>query len=413
MSSDWNPQSWKALPATQLPNYSDLLAVERITSEIRSRHPIVAFDSVLRLKERLKALYASQSDVLIHAGDCAETFKSCTPQRVVRDSELILSLSTAFAIGRICGQFAKPRSQPIEFHNECGIIPAFRGDIINSFDPESRMVDPERMRKAHELSMAMYRCLETRHEEFYISHECLLLPYEECLIKRTEFEGFYSSSAHFLWIGDRTRDLNGSHLEFCRGIENPVGIKVGPTSNPEEIKECVLRLNPLNEPGKVTVITRYGVGNAASHMPCLIEQLRGLHVLYQCDPMHGNTVLLESGKKTRYVESIKQEMAEVVDLHRSLGSRIHGLHLEVTGANVTECIGVNVSDPNLPQYESLCDPRLNAVQAKHVVDFFYKILADQSRVPTPLSRLTTVDTTRSDSSNHSSDEERSVRTSLS
>jgi 3-deoxy-7-phosphoheptulonate synthase len=406
MLPGWTPQSWRDYPASQQPIYEEPETVEEVVGRIRLSPGIVCSESVFRLKKRLELLFKSPSDVLLQAGDCAETFSSCEQARVTRDAELVTSLSPALSIGRICGQFAKPRSHHVEIHKERGEIPVFRGDIINGYSPLERSVNPNRMQLAHSLSLNMYRQLQDIGHDFFISHECLLLPYEEALIKCDKGQRSFSSSAHFLWIGDRTRELNGAHIEFCRGLENPIGIKVGPSSDPREIRECVVRLDPTNSPGKITIITRFGVGGAARHLPALIRELRGLNVLYQCDPMHGNTVILSSGKKTRYVESIKHEIMEVVEIHRTMGSRVHGLHLETTGTDVTECMGVNVHDVNLPNYQSLCDPRLNPIQARHVVEFF----CEKLKQPKPficLSRLSTAETSRSDNSTTSSDEEKS------
>lgn len=381
-------------------------------TKLKHRPGLACLKSIQQLREALRKVYESEDEVLIHAGDCAETFDSCFPSRVSRDASFISSLGGSVTIGRLCGQFAKPRSQAIEVHLKHGEIPVFRGDIINGYCPSERSADPARLERAYSLSSAMYEVVVKYHPDVFISHECLLLPYEEALIRRCSVSNqAFASSAHFIWIGDRTRDLHGAHIEFCRGLANPIGIKVGPTSDALEIRECVKRLNPENTPGKLTIITRYGQGKVLSHLPQLIEQLHGLNVLYQCDPMHGNTVVLETGKKTRFVDAIKAEIAEVISAHRTMGSRVHGLHLEATGDDVTECMGVDVSDFSLPRYRSVCDPRLNPMQTRHVVDFFHDLSAKSSpKAVLPLSpclasRLTTAETSQSENSTSSSDED--------
>lgn len=410
MPGDWHPSSWRNLPVNQQPSYSDHRSLGEIVESIKQSPGIVNNESIERLRVSLERVFESETEVLIHAGDCAETFASCQADRVRRDASFISSLGGSVSIGRLCGQFAKPRSSPVEVHPEQGELPVFRGDIINGHGPSMRDHDPQRLAQAYQLSSTMYKSMSDSHSEVYISHECLLLEYEEALVRGQLSDNYtYSSSAHFLWIGDRTRDLGGAHIEFCRGLSNPIGIKVGPTSVPSEIRESVIRLNPDNIKGKVTIITRYGHGNVRSHLPQLIDQLRGLNVLYQCDPMHGNTVVLESGKKTRYVDTIKAEIAEVVATHRRMGSRVHGLHLEATAEDVTECIGVDVSELSSERYRSVCDPRLNPLQTKHVVAFFYQVIAQDSikapASPCLTSRLTTANTARSENSTISSDDD--------
>jgi 3-deoxy-7-phosphoheptulonate synthase len=409
---EWAPHSWRKLPAFQQPIYPDQVLLERVTSYLSSVQGVVDEDSIEQLKLDLSRLYESSNEVLIHAGDCAEAFESCHTNRIDKDASFLSSLGGSIVIGRICGQFAKPRSNPVELHDEYGELPVYRGDIINGSCPSSRNPDPNRMTEGYRLASKMYNFIVEKNHDIYVSHECLLLPYEEALVRRSRSgTGFYASTAHFVWIGDRTRDLNGAHIEFCRGIVNPIGIKVGPSSNPERIRACIERLNPSNIPGKISIITRYGAGKVQNNLSALIDELQGLNVLYQCDPMHGNTVLLKSGKKTRYIESIKAEIAEVASIHRNMGSRLHGLHLEATSDSVTECLGVDVNDVSLPNYRSLCDPRLNIQQTRHVVEFFYSVSGYDSpgknrpQSPSLASRLTTAESSRSGSSPESSDED--------
>lgn len=396
--------------AHQQPAYDDSEAVTSVCVDIESQAGIVGIESIDALRFALKGLSECDQGILVHAGDCAETFASCSSHRVGRDVNFLCELSKEcpVTIGRIRGQFAKPRSSPVELHSDLGQIPVFRGDIINGTCPTQRRPDPRRMLTAYALCRDM-----DLPPSLFSSHECLLLPYEESLVRFCErTQRHFSSSAHFLWIGDRTRDLDGAHVEFCRGLSNPIGIKVGPSSNPAVIRDCILRLNPANEYGKITVITRYGAGNVQCNLPQLIEMLRDLNVLYQCDPMHGNTVVLSSGLKTRFVETIMVEIAEVISAHRSVGSRIHGIHLETTGADVTECVGCGVHVDDVPnRYESACDPRLNPTQAKAVVAYTLQLLNHDVKVPSSMassSRLTTADTSASGSLSFSSDEERSI-----
>ena len=401
----WRRDSWRTFPVNQQPAYHDASEVDEVLRDIGLSEGLVDISSIRCLQASLERLYSSNNSMLIHAGDCAETFISCIDARITRDTNFISSLPFSVRVGRMCGQFAKPRSNDLEHHSQLGAIPVFRGDIINCLDPRDREPCPFRMKKALEVSRAMYDTVRSQSSDVYISHECLLLPYEESLVRDCSSSGNpFLSSAHFVWIGDRTRAPGGAHIEFCRGIENPIGIKVGPTSDPREIRECIITLDPLNRPGKVTVITRYGAGNVGQHLPALIRELEGLNILYQCDPMHGNTIVVNGSMKTRLVNSIEAEIAEVVSVHKAMGSRLHGLHLEATGSDVTECVGVNVGIDDLAKrYESACDPRLNPTQTRHVVDFMYSLLGDNDEVKlfpclSPESRLTTADTSRCGSS---------------
>jgi 3-deoxy-D-arabino-heptulosonate 7-phosphate (DAHP) synthase class II len=281
-------------------------------------------------------------------------------------------IDSPFVIGRICGQFGKPRSTNIEVHPQHGHIPVFRGDIINSLS--SRKHEPWRMIEAQKISKSMYsHLIKASKDKIFTSHECLLLDYESSLVREWGF--LYSTSAHFLWIGDRTRDLNGAHVEFCRGIRNPIGLKVGPSADPIEIMHIIERLNPGMVPGKVTIITRFGVGGLGK-LRDLIQCLKKTKhpVLWQCDPMHGNTIQA-GGLKTRRVDDIKQEILETLHCHWSYGTKLHGIHLETTGADVTECIGCGVGFKDLPsRYETACDPRLNPEQTKDVLQFLSQLI---------------------------------------
>jgi 3-deoxy-7-phosphoheptulonate synthase len=352
-------------------------------------------DDIDELKQRLARLYESDSDLYLHAGDCAETFESCTTSRVERDvgflSESSEELgSPGFVLGRICGQFGKPRSYSTELHPSSSDhrIPVYRGDIINGVHHDSRTPDAHRMIKAHSICRSMSSTIQStpRSPRVYTSHECLLLPYESALVREAQNRK-YATSAHFLWIGDRTRHLSGAHVEFCRGIENPIGIKVGPSANPCDIAEIVRTLNPDNELGKITIITRFGSGvNIRARLSDFIHAMKGLAVLWQCDPMHGNTVLLNEKYKTRYVRDILNEIHETVITHNMNQSRLHGIHLEATGGDVTECVdGTIVREDEVPdRYETACDPRLNPEQTKIVLRFVADIVNSDK-----MSRLST------------------------
>ena len=376
---NWDKNTWKFFPAKQQPMYVDHQLVDQVVSQLSSTgQPIVDPKDIDLLLYKLGDVYESENEVLFHGGDCAETFESCNSKRVERDvvflNSMSLIISSQVTIGRICGQFGKPRS----CHFESGGIPVFRGDIINSVSDRNHCA--LNMLTAHQLMLDMVKYTES----IYISHECLLLPFESSLVRNE-----YATSAHFLWIGDRTRQLNGAHVEFCRGIKNPIGIKVGPISDPEEIREIVLRVNPENIAGKVTVITRYGSGNVEQHLKRLIQKLKGLKVLWQCDPMHGNTVV-RNGWKTREIDDIKHEIFETVQVHRAEGSRLHGIHLEATGADVIECVQDSNEEVVGDKYESVCDPRLNPEQTRDVLEFLKSTLTKNET--SRCSSRTTTDT---------------------
>lgn len=380
---EWRRDSWRKCPIFQQPEYTDG-KIDPILDELRNSEGIVDIESVYDVLKQLKSVWESNHLVFLQAGDCAETFESCFENRILTDSMLFSQLSQflspspfappGFVLGRICGQFAKPRSCFLDNNIDLGPIPSYRGDIVNSLDPLGRDPNPARLKIAYSLSKTCFNYIP-KNQNIFISHECLLLPYEEALIRTSPTSCCsFASSAHMLWIGNRTRQIDGAHIEFCRGLLNPIGIKVGPESNPSEIRRCVELINPLNIPGKVSVITRYGVGGVEKHLSLLIDNLKGLNVLYQCDPMHGNTFLL-GDLKTRHVDTVKEEIRQTVSTHSKNRSRIHGLHLEITGDNVTECVGVNVLPNEVSlRYRTACDPRLNPEQAKEVVLFTRSLL---------------------------------------
>jgi 3-deoxy-7-phosphoheptulonate synthase len=367
----WHTKSWIDRPCHQCHSFeSSSIDLE---SSLLSKPGIVDVETIDDLRSRLSGVYNSDEGFILHVGDCAETFSSCNPERIKRDLDFIMSMGVLMGhgtvcIGRICGQFAKPRSSPVENHVNHGKIPVYRGDIINDVSPSKRDPDPSRMMEAYSLCSDMIKIVETT--SVFTSHECLLLDYESSLVRNSSVTGQpYLTSAHFVWIGDRTREIDGPHIEFCRGVANPIGIKVGPSSDPQSIRRCVMILNPSNSAGKVTIITRLGHTHVRSKLPNLIEALRDQKVLWQCDPMHGNTVHVASGK-TRFLSSIIEELSETLSVHSEVGSRLHGLHLEATGdVDVTECVGCNVNIEDLTlRFRSACDPRLNPQQTKFVLE---------------------------------------------
>lgn len=405
---EWHPQSWERYHASQQPDYDDAEAVERVVAQLKMHaEPIVTFEGIERLLVRLREIVEEEdSMVFIHAGDCAETFDSCNRDRLIRDVNFLSSMAEVvdapLVIGRICGQFGKPRSNPIEEHPIAGSIPVFRGDIVNGVDPADRKHDPTRMIEAHRLSKGMVELLGSE-ESVFTSHECLLLPYESALVRYSGPHA-YNTSAHFLWIGDRTRELDGAHVEFCRGVRNPIGIKVSHTADPSDIVEIVKKLNPDRLPGKVTIITRFGASNSPDDLIRAIQESGCPPVVWQCDPMHGNTVQVGK-RKTRRLEDIKREISRTIEAHIRNGSRLHGIHLESTGADVTECIGCDVTEDALNQnYMSACDPRLNPQQTRHVLDFVNELLRGAcTPTKSPVcDRMTTSTTT---SVSHSSSDE--------
>lgn len=405
----WHPQSWKALPAKQQPEYSVEEQVHAMTQELTRKCGIVSIESIRKLNDRLASVFETSGQFILHAGDCAETFESFTRERIQRDLDFLYKSAQSVpartvCIGRICGQFAKPRSAAIECHPQHGHIPVYRGDLVNTTHANARASEPSRMLAAYEKCKTTIATVEK--SPIFTSHECLLLPYESGLV-RIQNDQYFLTSAHFVWIGDRTRDLDGAHIEFCRGISNPLGIKVGPSSDPAEIRKCVERLDPGNVPGRITVITRLGASNVRTKLPPLIENLRGRNVLWQSDPMHGNTVQRGS-RKTRYVSTILDEISDTVLIHRQMDSRLHGLHLEATGEDVTECIGTGVEEAGLHlRYTSACDPRLNPAQTKAVIEHLSALIfsKDTPSLSDSSSNTTAGDPSHLSPSGESSDQE--------
>ena len=428
----WSPTSWRARPIQQQPTYDDMAGVEAILSRIRSFPPLVFSAEIEALKHSIGQAAAGKAFVL-HGGACAEQFIDCDRERVVRKLKILLQMSLVLTralgrpvvrIGRMAGQFAKPRSSDMETVD--GVtLPSYRGDIVNdlAFDEASRRPDPQRLLTSYHHSAAIlnfvralidggfadlhhpnnwqlgfmgdaptrgrfqaiadsileaiqffealgsFRPAALERVDFFTSHEGLLLAYEEAFtIVPPRRERHYNLGAHFLWIGDRTRQLDGAHVEFFRGIANPIGVKVGPTCDPDDLSKLIEALNPDNEPGRLTLITRYGRDWVEKYLPQHIRaaQRTGIDVMWSCDPMHGNGIKTSSGVKTRCFDAILDELKRVFEVHRSKDSRLGGVHFELTGQDVTECIGgaQGLSEKDLGRaYETGCDPRLNYSQS--------------------------------------------------
>ncbi len=434
MSSRWTPDSWRQKPIEQVPVYPDEAAHAAVEKELSSFPPLVFAGEARALTKNLAEVAAGRAFVL-QGGDCAESFSEHGADpirdffRVFLQMAVVLTFAASrpvVKIGRIAGQFAKPRSATTEKQN--GVeLPSYRGDIINdiAFTPEARTPDPQRLLKAYRQSAATlnllrafaqggYADLERVHQwtlgfvkdspagnryeelagrisetlnfmracgitsenserlrttDFYTSHEALLLGYEEAFVRIDSTSGnYYATSGHFLWIGDRTRQPGHAHVEFLRGIKNPIGIKCGPSITPQELLTLLDLLNPANEPGRLTLICRFGAEKVGVHLPDLIRAVRreGKSVIWACDPMHGNTIKAASGFKTRPFNAILREVETFFDVCQAEGAYPGGLHVEMTGKNVTECTGgaQSISDADLSdRYHTYCDPRLNADQA--------------------------------------------------
>ncbi|KAI8004329.1 hypothetical protein LOK49_LG08G01028 [Camellia lanceoleosa] len=429
----WTVDSWKAKKALQLPEYPDQEELETVLKTLDAFPPIVFAGEARHLEERLGEA-AMGNAFLLQGGDCAESFKEFHANNIRDTFRIILQMGAVLMfggqmpvikVGRMAGQFAKPRSDPFEEKN--GVkLPSYRGDNINgdAFDLKSRTPDPQRLIRAYCQSAATlnllrafatggyaamqrvtqwnmdftehseqgdrYRELANRVDEalgfmsaagltvdhpimtttdFWTSHECLLLPYEQSLTRMDSTSGlYYDCSAHFLWAGERTRQLDGAHVEFLRGIANPLGIKVSDKMDPNELVKLIEILNPQNKPGRITIITRMGAENMRVKLPHLIRAVRraGQIVTWVSDPMHGNTIKAPCGLKTRPFDAIRAEVRAFFDVHEQEGSHPGGVHLEMTGQNVTECIGGSRTvtfDDLSSRYHTHCDPRLNASQS--------------------------------------------------
>jgi 3-deoxy-7-phosphoheptulonate synthase len=431
--SSWSKLSWREHAALQQPNWPDQKMYEQVLQEISLLPPLVFAGEIRSLKEML-AEAADGRAFLLQGGDCAEDFSRCTAPAIRDSLKVILQMAVILTyaggkpvikMGRMAGQYAKPRSSDTEVING-QTLPSYRGDMVNSPEPtpQARRPDPQRLLKGYFLAASTmnimraftrggYAALHRVHAwntefvknspqgqsyeklarhidqalnfmrvigidtsspqlnqvDFYTSHEALLLGYEEALTRQDSTTGnWYDCSAHMIWIGDRTRQLDGAHVEFCRGIPNPIGVKVGPGHDLDEIKKLAAKLNPENEPGRLTFITRFGAGKIERYLPPLIRAIKeeGCRVLWSCDPMHGNTYTAESGHKTRNFDEILREIRAFFEVHWAEGTVPGGVHFELTGENVTECTGGGrkILDQHLIQnYRTTCDPRLNAEQS--------------------------------------------------
>ena len=447
MTQRWSPESWRAKPIQQVPDYLDSAALNDVESQLAGFPPLVFAGEARKLKRQLAKVAAGEA-FLLQGGDCAESFAEHSADNIRDFFRVFLQMAvvTTFAaaspvvkVGRIAGQFAKPRSAPTEKRD--GVeLPSYRGDIINDneFTAESRIPDPRRQLMAYRQSAATLNLIrafatggyanlenthrwmlgfvkdspqseryqkladhitetlgfmraigldpETHHElrqtDFYTSHEALLLGYEQALTRVDSTTGdHYATSGHMLWIGDRTRQLDHAHVEFMRGVKNPIGLKCGPTTTPDGLLKLIDILNPSNEAGRLTLIGRFGSDKVGDHLPALIRAVEkeGRSVVWSCDPMHGNTITA-GNYKTRPFERIISEIRSFFAIHQAEGTFAGGVHLEMTGKNVTECMGGAraISESDLSdRYDTSCDPRLNAEQSIEIAFLVAELLKSE------------------------------------
>ncbi len=447
MSKGWTKSDWRAKPRVQMPDYPDAAALSAVEKALAQMPPLVFAGEARKLKRALGEVAAGRA-FLLQGGDCAESFSEFSADNIRDTFKVILQMAIVLTwgakvpvvkIGRVAGQFAKPRSAGTEVIG--GVeLPSYRGDIINGFDftPAARVPDPSRMLQAYTQAAASLNLLrafstggfadihrvqswisgftaesdakryrevarqiqdamdfmaaagvtsETAKElatvDFYTSHEALLLEYEEALCRIDSTTGLpVAGSGHMIWIGDRTRQPDGAHVEFCRGVQNPIGLKCGPSMTTDDLKLLLNRLNPENEAGRLTLIARFGAGKVGDHLPRLVRavQEEGANVVWTCDPMHGNTIKSASGYKTRPFESVLREVREFFAVHKAEGTIPGGVHFEMTGQDVTECTGGvrAVTDEDLSdRYHTACDPRLNASQSLELAFLVAEALQDR------------------------------------
>ena len=433
MIKGWSKSDWRAKPRVQMPDYPDAAALNAAEAQLGKYPPLVFAGEARKLKKQL-ALAGEGRAFLLQGGDCAESFSEFSADNIRDTFRVMLQMAVVLTygakvpvikVGRMAGQFAKPRSAPTEMID--GVeLPSYRGDIIHRFEAtvEARMPDPQRMLEAYTQAAASlnllrafstggfadihrvhswtlgfaehdkaerYRELSNRISDaldfmnaagvnadtapslstvdFYTSHESLLLEYEEALCRVDSLTGQnVAGSGHMIWIGDRTRQPDGAHVEFARGVLNPIGLKCGPTTTADDLKVLMAKLNPQNEAGRLTLIARFGAGKVGENLPRLIKAVReeGANVVWSCDPMHGNTIKSSSGYKTRAFDSVLREVREFFAIHKSENTIPGGVHFEMTGKDVTECTGGlrAVTDEDLSdRYHTACDPRLNASQS--------------------------------------------------
>ncbi len=434
MSKSWSIDSWRNLPIKQVPSYPDAQALEAVEQELGSYPPLVFAGEARALKEKLGEV-AEGNAFLLQGGDCAESFKEFHPNNIRDTFKVMLQMAVVLTfgascpvvkVGRMAGQFAKPRSSDTETIN--GVeLPSYRGDVVNGieFTEEARIPDPQRQIRAYNQSAATLNLLrafaqggfadltkihrwnlsfvdgspaaerysklttqideavafmqacgitaesapQLRETDFYTSHEALLLGYEQALTRQDSLTGeWYDCSSHMLWIGDRTRQADHAHVEFLRGVKNPIGMKCGPTMDEDDLIRLIDILNPKNEAGRLTLIARMGADKVFDNLPRLVKRVKaeGRKVVWSCDPMHGNTIKASTGYKTRPFDSILSEVKNFFDVHKAEGTHAGGVHFEMTGTDVTECIGGarEVTEEALSdRYHTHCDPRLNGGQA--------------------------------------------------
>ena len=434
MTAPWSPDSWRARTALQMPEYPDAAALSAAEAKLSSYPPLVFAGECRSLKARLGEVARGEA-FLLQGGDCAESFAEFSGDNIRDTFRVLLQMAVVLTfaakkpvvkVGRMAGQFAKPRSSGTETVD--GVeLPSYRGDIINELDftSEARIPDPDKMVQAYTQSAATLNLLRAyaqggfadlqrvaswnlgfakespsaerymrlaeqisasldfvaacgvnpanaenlRGVDFYTSHEALLLNYEQALTRRDHSTGdVVAGSGHMIWIGDRTRQPDGAHVEYCRGVSNPIGLKCGPSISDDDLIRLIDLLNPANEAGRLTLIARFGAGKVEEHLPRLIKAVKreGKQVVWSCDPMHGNTIKAESGYKTRPFDKVLAEVREFFDIHEAMGTYGGGVHFEMTGQDVTECLGGmhGLASADLSsRYHTACDPRLNASQA--------------------------------------------------
>ncbi|MEV7694538.1 class II 3-deoxy-7-phosphoheptulonate synthase [Microbacterium sp. NPDC089189] len=421
---------WRTLPIKQQPQYADADAVAAVSAELATLPPLVFAGEVDRLKDRL-ARAADGRAFLLQGGDCAETYAGATAEQIRNRIKTVLQMAVVLTygasmpvvkMGRMAGQFAKPRSSDTETRGDV-TLPAYRGDIVNGYDftEASRQPDPQRLLKGYHTAASTLNLVraftqggfadlrevhswnkgfasnpanqryeglaneidraikfmeaagadfdELRHVEFYTGHEGLLMDYERPLTRIDSRTGTpYNTSAHFLWVGERTRDLDGAHIDYFSKIRNPIGVKLGPSTTPETALALLDKLDPEREPGRITFITRMGAGKIRDALPPLLEAVKdaGAKPLWVTDPMHGNGITTPTGYKTRRFDDVVDEVRGFFEAHRAVGTHPGGIHVELTGDDVTECLGGSemIDEASLAtRYESLCDPRLNHMQS--------------------------------------------------
>ena len=391
---DWSPTSWRNFEARQQPAYEDQAAFEAATRELGAYPPLVPIAECDALKAALAEAQAGRA-FLVQGDDCAESFAEFSAENIAGSTGLILAAARAIAaasglptirVGRIAGQFAKPRTADPEVRAG-EALPAYRGDIVNglAFTPAARRADPERMFRAWGQAAAtlshVRMIAEAERAAVFTSHEALLLGFEDALVRRDPASGrHWGSSGHFLWIGDRTRFTGSAHVELARGLSNPIGLKCGPSLDPGTLLRLLDRLDPAREPGRITLIARMGHGEVARRLPPLIRAVRGegRPVLWSCDPMHGNTIETASRFKTRPLAHIFAELQGFFAAVAAEGAVPGGVHVEMSGRDIAECTGgaARIAESDLgARYDSHCDPRLNPGQAMEVAALVGELLA--------------------------------------